>query len=88
MTTEEYRQSVAEEITTYLGLKTKVDGRYILVDTIAGEMKYECAFYSEGEPMRDVFRLIMMYGYRLQRYGMDKHLEYGNQYLMKQAKNN
>ena len=60
-------EGVAEEITLYMGLKTKVvgdttDGRiereYIHVDTIAGVIKYNACC---NDIMEEVYRFIYVY---------------------------
>jgi len=67
----DYLETVAEEITLMMGLKTEVVNEAIEVDTIAGKMKFKAGF---GELMQDVYRFIYCYGTRLHNYGIDQRI--------------
>jgi hypothetical protein len=67
----DYLETVAEEITLMMGLKTEVVNEAIEVDTIAGKMKFKVGF---GELMQDVYRFIYCYGSRLHNYGIDQRI--------------
>ena len=64
--------SVAEEITMYLGLKTKITKNKIEVDTVAGVIKLSVIFPTI---MENVYRFIYVYGGRLHEYGLKKRIE-------------
>ena len=68
----DYLETVAEEITLMLGLNTKVNGKTIQVETIAGYMNYKPAY---TDVMRDVYRFIFCYGLKLQNYGLKMNFE-------------
>jgi len=67
----DYLETVAEEITLMMGLKTEVVNEAIEVDTITGKMKFKIGF---GELMQDVYRFIYCYGTRLHNYGIDNRI--------------
>jgi len=67
----DYLETVAEEITLMMGLKTDVVNEAIEVDTIAGKMKFKVVF---GELMQDVYRFIYCYGTRLHNYGIEQRI--------------
>ena len=67
----DYLETVAEEITLIMGLKTEVVNEAIEVDTIAGKMKFKVGF---GELMQDVYRFIYCYGTRLHDYGIEQRI--------------
>ncbi len=69
----DYLETVAEEITLMIGLKTEVVGEVIEVDTIAGKMKFKAGF---GVLMQDVYRFIYCYGTRLQKYGIEHRVNF------------
>jgi len=70
----DYLETVAEEITLMMGLKTKVVNEVIEVDTIAGKMKFKVVF---GELMQDVYRFIYFYGTKLHKYGIEQRINCG-----------
>lgn len=67
----DYLETVADEITLMMGLKTEVVNEAIEVDTIAGKMKFRAGF---GELMQDVYRFIYCYGTRLHNYGIEQRI--------------
>ena len=67
----DYLETVAEEITLMMGLKTEVVNEAIEVDTIAGKMKFKVGF---RELMQDVYRFIYCYGTRLHNYGIEQRI--------------
>lgn len=67
----DYLETVAEEITLMMGLKTDVVNEAIEVDTIVGKMNYKVGF---GDLMQDVYRFIYCYGSRLHRYGIEQRI--------------
>lgn len=67
----DYLETVAEEITLMMGLKTEVVNEAIEVDTIAGKMKFKAGF---GELMQDFYRFIYCYGTRLHKYGIEQRI--------------
>lgn len=69
---KDYLDTVAEEISMYLGLKTEVDNKVIRVDTIAGNMNFEPIF---GNLMEDVYRFVYVYGGKLQQYGIEQRIK-------------
>jgi len=67
----DYLETVAEEITLMMGLKTKVVNEAIEVDTIACKMKFKIVF---GELMQDVYRFIYFYSTILNNYGIEQRI--------------
>ena len=67
----DYLETVAEEITLMMGLKTEVVNEAIEVDTIAGKMKFKVVF---GKLMQDVYRFIYCYGTKLHNYGIEQRI--------------
>ena len=67
----DYLETVAEEITLMMGLKTEVVNETIEVDTVAGKMKFKAVF---GELMQDVYRFIYCYGTKLHNYGIEQRI--------------
>ena len=63
----DYLETLAEEISLTMGLKTEAMEEHILIDTIAGEMMFKPGF---GVLMQDVYRFIYCYGTRLTNYGI------------------
>ena len=71
---KEFTEAVAEEISMWLGLDTRVDGDEILVDTMAGPMTYDPV---GDNVMEAVYRFVMRYGQKLHSYGLRKSKEVG-----------
>jgi len=69
----DYLETVAEEITLMMGLKTRVVNEAIEVQTIAGNMRFEAPF---GRLMEDAYRFVYCYGTRLQKYGIEQRINY------------
>ena len=68
----DYLETLAEEISLTMGLRTKVSKDHILVYTIAGEMIFYPSFC---ELMQDVYRFIYCYGRKLTNYGIAKRIK-------------
>jgi len=69
----DYLETVAEEITLMMGLKTVVINEAIEVDTVAGKIKFKVGF---GELMQDVYRFIYYYGTTLHKYGIEQRINH------------
>ena len=69
-----YAEDVAEEIQSYLGLKTKAEKGVIFIDTIVGVLEFEPQFCKQNL-MYEVYRFINHYGLKLAAYGLKNKLK-------------
>ena len=69
-----YAEDVAEEIQSYLGIKTKAEQGVVSVDTIIGELHF-VPQHGKQNLMYEVYRFINHYGLKLADYGLKNKLK-------------